>query len=85
MTPREVSWAFEGHVKRLEREQQDRIALAWQTGELVKVAFHAPKKFPKYEQIAGKRKRPAQSEEQMLAIAHVLVAKFGGEVRHRGK
>lgn len=82
MTPRQIDWAFEGLVKRLEYEREARVAHAWQTGELVKIAFHAPKKYPTFEKISGKRKKTVQTEDQMLALARILVAKHGGEVRH---
>lgn len=67
---------FRAEAKRFEREQNERISLAWHTAALMRM-----KKLPPLSKLTkGRRARGAQTQEQQMMIAKLICAMHGGTV-----
>jgi len=70
---------FKGHSRRQEREHDARAWLAWHT---VRLSHVDPRKFPKLETLLYRhRARRRQTPDEMLSIAKMITAAFGGDVK----
>ena len=77
ITPKEVDREMLGARKRLEREADERMSLAWHI-----VALDRTKKLPKLETLLISTRRPAgrrqTHEEHLVAMKSIFLA-FGGD------
>lgn len=77
ITPKEVDREMHGYLRRMEREADERMSLAWHI-----VALDRTKKLPKLEtlMISGRKRRTkAQTpEEHVIALKTIFLA-FGGD------
>jgi predicted oxidoreductase (fatty acid repression mutant protein) len=69
ITPREVTVILEGADARDRTQMRISQAMAWATADLVRVAFHLPAKFPKFDKAFPDptASREAQSPEDIWA------------------
>jgi hypothetical protein len=83
MTPYELSLYAECYHHKIVNEREERITLVW-LGEY----YHRIKKLPpltdEIRKLMGKPKR-AMTDEEMLKMAEVLNAQFGGNVINKGR
>lgn len=79
---REVDREMRGASRRLERENNERMSLAWHI-----VAIDRSKKLPKLETLmrnnGGKPRRPQTEEEKLFAMKSIFLA-FGGDPAELG-
>jgi hypothetical protein len=77
ITPKEFDREMRGARKRLEREADERMSLAWHI-----VALDRTKKLPKLETLLISTRRPAgrrqSPEEHLIAMKSIFLA-FGGD------
>lgn len=76
LTMREVDREMRGASRRLERENNERMSLAWHI-----VALDRSKKLPKIETLmrnSGKPRKPQTEEEKLFAMKSIFLA-FGGD------
>jgi hypothetical protein len=68
LTPREIAANLEGVRRRLMREHDERMALAWHTAALIRTR----KKFPRLKELQSRKEpaaKPRQAWQDQLAIA----------------
>lgn len=75
LTPAEFYEMAEGYYKRQIKRSNELITLAWNTAAMVRTP-----EFPELEDILAKDLEPVkkQTDEEMMAIARLLNAAFGG-------
>lgn len=73
MTPAELLIKAEGYKRKQKEKYNDLIYLAWHTE-----AFARTEKLPSLDSLM--REKHEQTDEEMMAMAKVLNAAFGGEV-----
>jgi hypothetical protein len=87
LTPAELRRRFKGAERRLEREHNERMSLAWHAGRLASwpVGVKGAKPFPKLDQLIIKPRGQRQSWQQQLAIAQMWAARGIGKMGQKSK
>jgi len=76
MTYAELEVVIDGHIERRKDRNKELLYLAWHTGLFSRVDY----KLPKFEDVIKVDNKPKlkQTDEQMMAMARLLNAAFGG-------
>jgi hypothetical protein len=61
LTLREIGHIMDGAARRIERDKLFADSIAWNTAQLTRFSYHAPKDIPTFERFRGGRVRQSRS------------------------